>query len=179
MLNITAIPNTSVDFIDPQTGKVARPWRMFLENLWILQGSGTSSITIVDLQSTPQFEPPTAGAVVSDDVTPPQTTKELPDDVTPSSDTAIASQLLINLDEFRVTPPVLLNVPISSYLLTSFTTTTSVVVAHNFGKYPVVNVIDSTGVVIVPLAVTHASVNDFTVTFLANTTGNVIAVIGN
>jgi len=149
MHNITSIPNIQVDFIDPITSKIARPWYLFLENLWTLQGSGTSDTTIMDLQKTP-----------------PQVTVET------------IAQLSPNLDEFRITPPILLNVPVSSYLVTPFTNVASILVTHNFDKYPVVNVIDNTGETVVPLTIIYDSLNAFTVTFSANTTGNVLAVTG-
>lgn len=65
-----------------------------------------------------------------------------------------------------------------SNLVTSFTSQTSVTVTHNFGQYPVVDVLDNTGAVIIPLTITHTSVNAFTVTFTSSTTGNIIASLG-
>jgi len=155
--DITTIPNIQVDLIDPRTGKMDRAWRMFFENLWKLQGSGTTDITVEDLQKSPQFEPLIP---FPDDVSPPQI------------------QLLADTDEFRLAPPIINNVPVISQIVTAFTAQTSIVVTHNFGKYPVVNVIDNTGAVVVPLTITHGSLNAFTVTFSAATTGNIIAVIG-
>jgi len=66
----------------------------------------------------------------------------------------------------------------SVYLDTPFTAQTSILVTHNFGKYPAVNIIDSTGAVVIPLGITHASLNAFTTTFSAPTTGNIIAATG-
>ena len=66
----------------------------------------------------------------------------------------------------------------SVYLATPFTSQTSILVTHNFGKYPVVNVIDSTGRIVIPFDVTHSSINAFTVNFYLSTTGNIIAVTG-
>ena len=66
----------------------------------------------------------------------------------------------------------------STYKVTAFTASTTITVVHNFGIYPVVNVINSAGVVITPAAITHNSVNDFTVILSIATTGNVIAVAG-
>jgi len=66
----------------------------------------------------------------------------------------------------------------SMYVDQAFTSQTSITVTHSFGKYPVVNAIDNTGSVVVPLTIIHASVNAFTVTFSVATTGNIIAVIG-
>lgn len=65
-----------------------------------------------------------------------------------------------------------------SNLVTSFTSQTSVTVTHNFGQYPVVDVLDNTGAVIIPLSIVHNSVDDFTVTFISSTTGNIIASLG-
>jgi hypothetical protein len=67
--------------------------------------------------------------------------------------------------------------PLSSgqFLSQAFTSQTSVTVTHNFGNYPVVEIIDNTGAVIVPFSVIHASINAFTVTFSVSTTGTIIA----
>jgi hypothetical protein len=62
------------------------------------------------------------------------------------------------------------------YLLRGFTALASVAVVHGFGKYPVIQVIDNTGTVITPTSIVNNSVNDFTVTFAAPTTGNIIAI---
>jgi len=56
----------------------------------------------------------------------------------------------------------------------SFTSQTSITVTHNRGWYPVVQVIDGSGILLSPLSVTHASVNSFTVTLSSSTTGNII-----
>jgi len=66
----------------------------------------------------------------------------------------------------------------SVYLDTPFTSQTSILVTHNFGKYPLVNILDNTGAVVLPLAIIHASLNAFTTTFSAPTTGNIIAATG-
>jgi len=60
----------------------------------------------------------------------------------------------------------------------AFTTVTSVVVTHNLGAYPVVDIIDSGLAVIIPLGIVHSSVNAFTATFTASTTGTIIATLG-
>ena len=67
----------------------------------------------------------------------------------------------------------------ASYSLTSFSGQTSVTVIHNFGTYPIVQVIDNTGAVLVPLTTINNSLNDFTVTFNASTTGTIIASVGS
>ena len=56
----------------------------------------------------------------------------------------------------------------------SFTSQTSVEVTHSSGKYPLVQVIDNSGEVILPQSIIHSSVNVFTVTFSSSTTGNII-----
>jgi hypothetical protein len=66
-----------------------------------------------------------------------------------------------------------------NYLSTEFTSQTSVTVTHNFGHRPIVDVIDNTGAVIVPLSIIHASVNAFTVTFSASTTGIILSSTGD
>ncbi|MFA5054448.1 MAG: hypothetical protein WC565_10335, partial [Parcubacteria group bacterium] len=65
----------------------------------------------------------------------------------------------------------------SGYLATGFTDQTSVVVAHSFGKRPVVNVIDSSGNG-VDFAVVHDSVDQITVTFNETLTGTIICAVG-
>jgi hypothetical protein len=68
---------------------------------------------------------------------------------------------------------------VSSYLAQGFTAQTSVVVIHNFGVYPVVDIIDNTGEVIIPLSITHNSVNQFTLAMTASTTGTILASVGS
>ena len=59
-----------------------------------------------------------------------------------------------------------------------FTNQTSVIVTHNFGKLPVVAIVDNSNLVVIPLSITHTSVNSFTVAFTNLTSGNIIATIG-
>lgn len=66
----------------------------------------------------------------------------------------------------------------AQYDATAFTSQTSVTVTHNFGFYPVVNVIDNTGAQLIPLSLIHASVNAFTVTFSVSTTGTILSTSG-
>ena len=68
---------------------------------------------------------------------------------------------------------------VNSYTSTSFTTQTGVTVTHSFGTYPVVMVVNSTGAVIIPLSITHTSVNAFTVVFSSSTTGTIITSVGS
>lgn len=63
-----------------------------------------------------------------------------------------------------------------AYLESSFTSQTSVTVAHNFGAYPIVYVMDSGNAQIIPLTVVQNTINDFTVTFSALTTGKIISI---
>lgn len=65
-----------------------------------------------------------------------------------------------------------------SYFEQPFTSSTSVVVTHNFGAFPLVNVLNSSDEVVVPLSITHNSSNHFTVTFTTATTGTVICNYG-
>ena len=51
--NITQIPAPRVEFIDPRTGLMAREWFRFFVNLYTLTGSGTSTISLTDLQVAP------------------------------------------------------------------------------------------------------------------------------
>lgn len=67
----------------------------------------------------------------------------------------------------------------NSYLSTTFTSQTSVNVMHNFNVYPVVQILNNSGAVIIPLSITNNTANDFTVTFSASTTGTIIASVGS
>jgi hypothetical protein len=51
--NITDITPPRVAFLDPRTGKIAREWYRFFLNLFVLTGSGTSDLTILDLAVAP------------------------------------------------------------------------------------------------------------------------------
>ena len=68
---------------------------------------------------------------------------------------------------------------ISEAVEQDFTSQTSVLVTHNFGNFPVVQVLGSSDEVLIPLTIIHASVNAFTVTFTSSTTGKIIATYGN
>lgn len=67
----------------------------------------------------------------------------------------------------------------ASYSATAFSGQTSVSVTHNFGTYPIVQVVDNTGAVLIPLSITNNTINDFTVTFNASTTGTIMASVGS
>lgn len=71
------------------------------------------------------------------------------------------------------------SVPVSSYLATTFTGQTSVNVPHSFGVFPVVQVLDNSNSVIIPLSIVNNSVNDYTVAFSTSTTGTVISTVGS
>ena len=67
----------------------------------------------------------------------------------------------------------------ASYSATSFAGQTTVSITHNFGAYPLVQVIDNTGAVLIPLSIINNTINDFTVTFNASTTGTIMASVGS
>lgn len=70
----------------------------------------------------------------------------------------------------------------NSYVSLSFTAQTSVIVTHNFGAYPVVQVTLDSGadkVVTVPYTITHTSINAFIVTFTTSSTGVIMATVGS
>ena len=66
----------------------------------------------------------------------------------------------------------------NDYSITTFSSQTSVNVVHGFGSYPVVQVINNTGAVIIPKTIVNNSLNDFTVTFSSSTTGSILATLG-
>jgi hypothetical protein len=68
---------------------------------------------------------------------------------------------------------------LNSYKTQAFSNQTSVNIIHNFGAYPVIQIIDNTGAVLIPLSITNNSLNDFTVTFAISTSGNIIASVGS
>ena len=52
-------------------------------------------------------------------------------------------------------------------------------VTHNFGAYPLVQILDSSGNVLIPEIINNVTTNQFTVTFSAITNGLVIATLGS
>lgn len=64
------------------------------------------------------------------------------------------------------------------YLSQTFSSQTTVVVSHNFGAYPAVQILDGSGYQLIPLNIQHTSNNQFTVTFSASTSGRIIASAG-
>ena len=67
----------------------------------------------------------------------------------------------------------------NSYKSQSFSSQTSITVTHNFGAYPAVNILDGSGNVQVANNIQHTSINAFTVTFTASTSGTIIATVGS
>jgi len=51
--NITNIPAPRVPLIDERTGLISREWFRYLNNIFVLTGSGTTQITTADLELTP------------------------------------------------------------------------------------------------------------------------------
>ena len=68
--------------------------------------------------------------------------------------------------------------PATSYISTTFTSQTSVTVHHNFGAYPVIQVIDDSHMVVIPQSITHTTVNYFTVVFPSAISGTITASMG-
>jgi hypothetical protein len=50
MANITNIPAPRVPFIDERTGLISREWFRYLNNIFVLTGSGTTATSIADLE---------------------------------------------------------------------------------------------------------------------------------
>jgi len=53
LLNITNIPSSRVDFIDPRTGLMSREWYRFFLNLFNLTGGGSNTTSLDELQIGP------------------------------------------------------------------------------------------------------------------------------
>jgi len=56
--------------------------------------------------------------------------------------------------------------------------TTSKTITHNFGVYPVVQVLDDSESVIIPTSIVHSSINAYTVTFATTSSGTILTGIG-
>ena len=67
----------------------------------------------------------------------------------------------------------------SSYSATAFSGQTSINIIHNFGTFPIVQVVDLSGAVLIPLSIINNSVNDFTVAFSSAQTGTIMASVGS
>lgn len=59
-LNITNLPSSRVEFIDPRTGLMSREWYRFFLNLFTLTGGGNNQTSLDDLQLAPPFVPSTS-----------------------------------------------------------------------------------------------------------------------
>jgi hypothetical protein len=76
LLNITNLPSSRVEFIDPRTGLMSREWYRFFLNLFTLTGGGNNQTSLDDLQLAPPPIPNTnvgggSGTVTSVDMTVP------------------------------------------------------------------------------------------------------------
>lgn len=60
-LNITNLPSSRVEFIDPRTGLMSREWYRFFLNLFNLTGGGNNQTSLDDLQLAPPPIPVIAG----------------------------------------------------------------------------------------------------------------------
>ena len=58
--NITNIPSSRVDFIDPRTGLISREWYRFFLNIFNLAGAGGNQTSLDDLQVGPPPQPASA-----------------------------------------------------------------------------------------------------------------------
>lgn len=63
----------------------------------------------------------------------------------------------------------------SRHTSTPFTLQTSVNVTHNFGAYPIVQVMNESGDLITPQGIRHNTINDFTVTFGIASSGTIVS----
>jgi len=60
-LNITNIPSSRVEVIDPRTGMISREWYRFFLNLFNLAGAGGNQTSLDDLQVGPPPQPSSGG----------------------------------------------------------------------------------------------------------------------
>jgi hypothetical protein len=60
-LNITNLPSSRVEFIDPRTGLMSREWYRFFLNIFTLVGGGNNQTSLDDLQLAPPPTPATTG----------------------------------------------------------------------------------------------------------------------
>lgn len=60
-LNITNLPSSRVEFIDPRTGLMSREWYRFFLNIFTLTGGGNNQTSLDDLQLSPPFVPSIGG----------------------------------------------------------------------------------------------------------------------
>lgn len=66
-----------------------------------------------------------------------------------------------------------------AHVAQAFSSVSSVVVTHNFGAFPIVQVLDNSDGVQIPFSIIHSSINAFTVTFSSSRSGTVLATIGS
>jgi len=66
----------------------------------------------------------------------------------------------------------------SSYIAQAFTAETTVVVTHDLGAYPLVQILDGDHEVLIPQGIVHGSVNALTVTFSEATSGTILLTLG-
>ena len=57
MDNVTNIPAPRVPLVDPATGLISKEWYRFLLNIFTLTGSGSTTISLDDLQVGPPIPP--------------------------------------------------------------------------------------------------------------------------
>lgn len=176
--------------IDSRTGLISREWFLFFQNLFYLAGGGSNDVTLAEVQYPPILGASDIGS----------TRPELQFDMSsgqisldPAMDPNVglyvetlqslvaASEALAMAPQFVVPPAP------QRYLATPFTAQTTVNVVHNFGTFPMIQVVGSTGLVSSPTvdammltssyldSVTHNTLNDFTVVFATATTGTIIA----
>ena len=62
LLNITNLPSSRVEFIDPRTGLMSREWYRFFLNIFTLVGGGNNQTSLDDLQLAPPFTPSVGGS---------------------------------------------------------------------------------------------------------------------
>ena len=67
-LNITRIPASRVEVIDPRTGLMSRDWYRFFVNLFTLTGEGGNATSIDDLQIGPAGDNATLAAVLQSEI---------------------------------------------------------------------------------------------------------------
>lgn len=67
-LNITRIPASRVEVIDPRTGLMSRDWYRFFVNLFTLTGEGGNATSLDDLQIGPAGDNATLAAVLQSEI---------------------------------------------------------------------------------------------------------------
>ncbi len=67
----------------------------------------------------------------------------------------------------------------SAYTSLAFLNETSVTVTHNFGAYPLVQVLNGAGLLITPQSITHTDLNNTVITFTGSTSGTLVLSLGS